>query len=185
MLLPSEQGLFEAVGSMNEAVSGLQALAIVQLAHVPKRLRWRWSSCSSTSIARPPGRLSRMGTTRSTSDLRNPTASRAVATMGDVVKLRDDTMSHVETLRTQTMGDVVKLRDETMSHVDDLRSVTVGEISQERRVVLEEIGNQRQTFVRELDGLTRHRVEEALAGANTLFGKVLLAGLIGGGRWGS
>lgn len=167
-ILTEERGVFEVVGSIEETVAGLREMAVLQLAHFPKRMRWE-AELVLLDLDRAPSLTPALESIGSVN-----------AAMGRLVPAVEALPATLREERRIILEAVTKLRDESMVQVDHLRAATVDDLRQERRIALAEVDNQLQKFAGALDGMSRRRVEEARSGADALFGRALQAGMLSG-----
>jgi hypothetical protein len=166
--LTDERGVFEVVGSIEEAVAGLRELVVLQLGHFPKRMRWE-AELLLLDLDRAPSLTPALESISSVN-----------AAMGRLVPAVEALPATLREERRIIMEAVTKLRDGSMLQVDQMRAATLDDVRQERRIALAEVDTQLQKFAGALDGMSRRRVEEAKSGADALFGKALEAGMLSG-----
>lgn len=165
-ILTDERGVFEVVGSIDETVAGLRELVVLQLAHVPKRMRWE-AELLLLDLDRTPSLAPALESIGSVN-----------AAIGRLVPPVEALLPTLREERRIVLEALTKLRDESMVQIGRLRAETVEDARQERRIAIAEVDSQLQKFAGALDKMTQRRVEEAMSGADALFGRALQAGML-------
>ena len=100
------------------------------------------------------------------------------AAIGRLVPPVEELLPSLREERRIVLEALTKLRDESMVQIGRLRAETVEDARQERRIAITEVDTQLQKFAGALDKMTQRRVEEAMSGADALFGRALQAGML-------